>query len=121
MKTRVYLLTPQEGPAEVKEKKKESWQCSVGSFSSKTALTGLVKKKVLAKQSPASTSQASLPVKCEAEEVIQVKDEVQTEDRVTNGDSEQKTAAGVDVKPSCSSTGLGMLGEYSDSDLENSE
>ncbi|BFZ10734.1 hypothetical protein BsWGS_13773 [Bradybaena similaris] len=112
-----------EGPAEVKEKKKESWQCSVGSFSSKTALSGLVKKKLVPKQSPASTSQASLPVKSEAEEMIQVKDEVETEDRLTNGDSEQKPTVGLatDVKPSSSSTGLGMLVQYSDSDLDNSE
>ncbi|CAG5119468.1 unnamed protein product [Candidula unifasciata] len=109
---------------EVKEKQKESWERSVGSFSSKAVLSGLVKKKVVPKQSPASTSQQPVAVKPEAQELIQVKEEVENNDRMTNSDREAHPAGesvAVDVKPAAGSTGLGLLGQYSDSDLEDSE
>jgi hypothetical protein len=103
-----------EEPVETKEKKKESWQCSVGSFSTKISLAGLVKK-AAPKQSQSSSGAPSsqtclLPVKLEAEEVAQLKEEngVTLHDQLGTGSTSENLSE-CDVKPGLS-TGLGCWG-----------
>uniref|UniRef100_A0A0B7BU91 Splicing factor YJU2 n=1 Tax=Arion vulgaris TaxID=1028688 RepID=A0A0B7BU91_9EUPU len=118
-----------DGPVDEKEKKKESWECSVGSFSNKTSLAGLVKKRAVPKQQSPGLSLASttlqdcLPVKLEPE-IDQIKEEIGLTAcyTVASGNKPQSSAVSNSGTKTGSSTGLGMLGQYSDSDdVEDSE
>ncbi|KAK6994886.1 coiled-coil domain-containing protein 94 [Biomphalaria glabrata] len=108
------------GETKPEEKKKESWQKSVGTFSSKTSLAGLVKRKAPVKDSLISTSSeiknesGHSRVACHGAETVVV-------DTVTMpSGSNDITINPVETKPSVS-LGLGLLGGYSDSSSDGND
>ncbi|XP_059146722.1 splicing factor YJU2-like [Physella acuta] len=95
--------------AEIKQedKKKPAWERSVGSFSSKSSLSGLVKRKSAVKtetcgSASSSTDTTTTPINAD----LSLPD--------TKPDQVVSTEQHCEVKPSVS-LGLGLLGEYSDS------
>lgn len=113
-------LFEQTGETKPEEKKKESWQKSVGTFSSKTSLAGLVKRKAPVKDSLISTSSeiknesGHSRVACHGAETVVV-------DTVTMpSGSNDITINPVETKPSVS-LGLGLLGGYSDSSSDGND
>ena len=108
-----------------KPKKVESWQKSVGTLSSKKGLVGLVKKKPASKTDTTKTSSSygtqntNTPSSNSASADRQVKPQGDVEISAPNGITKTAPATGGDEKQSVS-TGLGLLGGYSDSESDSS-
>ncbi|XP_005097613.1 splicing factor YJU2 [Aplysia californica] len=116
--------------AKSEEKPKESWQRSVGTFSKKTSLAGLVKRKTPTKPSSStpgtSSTNATTNGHTEGKPSGQPDNRKSTMPSVSSTSSGPESASNVqsskDDAPKSSALGaLGMLGGYSDSEESNSD
>ncbi|XP_078662777.1 splicing factor YJU2-like [Branchiostoma floridae x Branchiostoma belcheri] len=110
-----------EGPSEPQNKKLKTWEKSVGSLVKKSSLSSLVKAKKPAKQGQSSTNEL-VRKETVASSVIQKANSEVKESSSQDGKKEGSRNEGVqsNVK-TVQSSGLGLLGNYSDSsDSESS-